>query len=257
MDTNRSLQVPGRSLEAGRGWSWIPAGWALFLKAPLMWVVTIVLLFVVALAMSLLPILGSLAFQVLTPVIAGGLVRACHNLENGGEFELDSLLSGFREGFGPLVLLGVIFTVVGVLILLVMAGIMGFSVMGALMGGAASEDAVAAVAGSIMAVLLGTLVALALLVPLMAAYWFAPALVAMHGMAPVEAMKASFFACMRNFIPFLVYGFVMGVIGLIAMIPFGLGMLVWLPLAITSTYVAYREIFTAEAAPPKAAALMV
>jgi uncharacterized membrane protein len=30
----------------------------------------------------------------------------------------------------------------------------------------------------------------------------------------------------------------------VAIIPFGLGMLVWVPLAIASTYVAYRQIFT-------------
>lgn len=256
MDTNLSVELPGRRVDAGRGWAWIPAGWALFMRAPLMWVITLVLLFVVALAMSLLPILGSLAFQVLMPVIAGGLYRACYNLEHGGEFELDSLLSGFKDGFGPLALLGVLFTVASIVIVLLMAGIMGFSVLGAVMS-AGSEDAVAAVAGSIMAVLLGTFVGMALLVPLMAAYWFAPALVAMNNVAPLEALKASFFACFRNFIPFLVYSVVMTVLAVIAVIPFGLGMLAWVPLMMTTTYVAYREIFTTEAAPPKPSATMV
>ena len=31
-----------------------------------------------------------------------------------------------------------------------------------------------------------------------------------------------------------------------AVIPFGLGMLVWMPLAIASTYAAYRQIYTEE-----------
>ncbi len=31
----------------------------------------------------------------------------------------------------------------------------------------------------------------------------------MHGVKPVAAMKASFMACIRNFVPFLVYGIVM------------------------------------------------
>jgi uncharacterized membrane protein len=97
-------------------------------------------------------------------------------------------------------------------------------------------------------IMLGTLVTVGLSVPLMAAYWFAPALVMMHDMKPLAAMKASFFACFRNFVPFLVYGLVMFIALIVAMIPFGLGMLVWLPLAITSTYVAYRRIFTEDAA---------
>jgi uncharacterized membrane protein len=45
-------------------------------------------------------------------------------------------------------------------------------------------------------------------------------------------------------VPFLVYGIVMLLFAFIAMIPFGLGFLVWIPLTIASTYVAYRHIFT-------------
>ena len=102
--------------------------------------------------------------------------------------------------------------------------------------------------GSLLLLGLGLLVALALMVPLLAAYWFAPALVMIHDMKPVAAMKASFGACLHNFVPFLIYGLVMGVAMVIAIIPLGLGMLVWMPLAITSTYVAYRRIFTQTAA---------
>ena len=45
----------------------------------------------------------------------------------------------------------------------------------------------------------------------------------------------------------------MAITGLIAILPFGLGMLVWVPVAIASTYVAYRQIFTNDTteAPPK------
>ncbi len=87
---------------------------------------------------------------------------------------------------------------------------------------------------------------LLLMIPLLMAYWFAPALVIMHGMGAVAAMKASFGACLRNFIPFLIYGIVMMVLVVVAMIPFGLGLLVWIPLSFTSTYAAYRDMFTEE-----------
>jgi len=76
----------------------------------------------------------------------------------------------------------------------------------------------------------------------------------MHGMGPVAAMKESFYACFRNFVPFLVYGIVMTVFLILAALPFGLGFLVWVPLAISSTYAAYRAIFTEEAAPTQPAA---
>jgi uncharacterized membrane protein len=86
------------------------------------------------------------------------------------------------------------------------------------------------------------------MVPLLMFYWFAPALVMMHNAPPVEAMKASFTGCLRNIMPFLLYGLVMCVLGFFAAIPFGLGLLVWFPLAIASTYAAYRDIYTDEAA---------
>jgi uncharacterized membrane protein len=92
---------------------------------------------------------------------------------------------------------------------------------------------------------------MALVVPLLMAYWFAPALVVLHGMAPLDAMKASFVACLRHVVPSLVYGVVMMVFLVIAMIPIGLGLFVWVPLFFTSTYAAYRAIFTeAPAAAP-------
>ena len=36
--------------------------------------------------------------------------------------------------------------------------------------------------------------------------WFAPLLVVFNGLPPLEAMKLSFAACLKNMLPFLVYG---------------------------------------------------
>jgi uncharacterized membrane protein len=49
-------------------------------------------------------------------------------------------------------------------------------------------------------------------------------------------------------VPFLLYGVVMLVGAIVAAIPFGLGFLIWVPVAIASTYVAYRQIFTEDTA---------
>jgi uncharacterized membrane protein len=68
-------------------------------------------------------------------------------------------------------------------------------------------------------------------------------------MAPVAAMKASFRGCMRNIVPFLVYGILMLLLSFVAMIPLGLGLMVWVPVAIASTYAAYRMIYTETSAP--------
>jgi uncharacterized membrane protein len=177
-------------------------------------------------------------------VIAGGFMVACHSLSRGGEFELEHLLAGFKRNFVDLLLLGVFMVVGGLAILLVVMLFVGASVVPVIMNGGTMEQALAALSGSVMTVLLGALVGLALTVPLFAAFWFAPALVALNGMKPWAALKESFFGCFRNFVPFLVYGLAMTVFAILATIPFGLGFLAWIPLVFTSTYSAYRAIFT-------------
>ena len=50
---------------------------------------------------------------------------------------------------------------------------------------------------SLASVLIGMLLAAGLSVPLYMAVWFAPALIVLHEVAPVAALKASFLACLR------------------------------------------------------------
>jgi uncharacterized membrane protein len=232
-----------RVAPAGNGWTWIVQGWRLFTRAPLMWILSLVILFVCAFALGLVPIVGQIAFQILSPVFAAGLVLACRSLERGGEFELEQLFGGFRRHLGALAVVGVLFLVGELVVFLVFALFAGFGILTAAMSGQ-SDATLAAVLAASTSILIGGLVAAALMVPLFAAYWFAPALVVMHGMAPIDALKASFVGSFRNFVPFLVYGVVMLVFCIVAAIPFGLGMLVWIPLAFTSSYAAYRDIFT-------------
>jgi len=242
-DSDLKLVVPGRGVPLGSGVSWIGAGWRLFVRSPVMWIVAILILFVIAIVMGFVPFIGSLAFQVLNPVFAAGLVIACRSLEQGGEFELEHLFAGFKSRFGNLLVVGLLVVVGWVAIFFVCMAFVGFGVLGAILSGD-PENVRATILNSGLSIALAGLVALALSVPLLMLYWFAPALVVMHGMTPIDAMKASFGACLRNVFPFLVYGIVMMLLAIVAAIPLGLGMLVWVPLAITSTYASYREIFT-------------
>jgi len=75
------------------------------------------------------------------------------------------------------------------------------------------------------------------------ATWFAAALIAFHEMSAVEAMKSSFAACLKNFLPFLVYGLILLIPSLVATLPLGLGWLVLGPVVAASIYTAYRDIY--------------
>ena len=242
-DPDLQLVLPGRGQPAGAGWTWIADGWRLFARAPLMWIVGVILVFLVMMALGFIPFLGNIAFQLLQPVIAGGFVVACRSLERGGEFELEHLLTGFSRRLWPLVIVGLLFLLGWAVIIGVVGLFAGIAYFGAMATGDPSV-AINALTEQPLTVLLFVLAIMALGLPIVAAYWFAPALVMMHDMKPLAAMKESFFACFRNIVPFILYGIVMLVGFFLAVIPFGLGLLVFMPVAIASTYVAYRQVFT-------------
>ena len=47
-----------KHLQAGRGWEWIKQGYALFMKAPLLWIVLLLICVIAAVALSSVPVVG-------------------------------------------------------------------------------------------------------------------------------------------------------------------------------------------------------
>jgi uncharacterized membrane protein len=237
--TTQSAGSP-RTVDAGRGVNWWTDSWALFMKNPIMWVVLGLVLIVVMVALNLVPILGGLAVALLMPPLAGGWMLAARKVEGGAALEVGDLFLGFKDQVTPLLVLGALSLAASAVVFVLMA-MFGFgAAMGMSLGGGMSGSTGAMAA---LGSLLGVLIAMALFVPITMAFWFAPALVVFDGMVPVEAVKASFAACLRNIVPFLVYS-VLGLVAcIIASIPFFLGWLVVLPLSMLTIYESYRDIF--------------
>ena len=228
-------------VEAGRGWSWIAEGWELFRREVGPWIALIVVAALVFIGLALVPFLGSLAAMVLAPVFAGGFVIACRDEEEGRGVQVSHLFAGFRGNhFGTLVSIGLIYLGVTIAVALVV-GLATGAGMWTLLG--SGEAGPGEVAGAGVTLLLAVLVMLALLLPVFMALWFAPALVVFHERSAGEAMKASFIACLRNIVPFLLYGVVAFLLAMLASIPFGLGWLVLGPVLAASLYTGYRDIF--------------
>jgi len=229
----------GRAVAAGHGWSWIAQGWDLFKRQPGLWIGISLALFVILLVLALIPLLGPLANALLWPVLSAGLLLGCRALAEGGNLEFGHLLAGFRERFGALIAVGAIsFAVslaIGVAVALAM-GIGMFTLFGGGLGPNAAPEA-------LMTMMLAMLITFALLLPLVMALWFAPALVVLHERGPVEAMKESFLGCLKNVVPFLIYGLITLVFAILASVPLGLGWLVLGPVLIGSVYASYRDIY--------------
>ncbi len=226
----------GQAVPSGHGWQWIVDGFNLFKLNPGIWILNLIILLAITFALAFVPFVGSLALNLIYPVFVGGLMLGCQALAHNEPLEVAHLFAGFREKAGPLVLVGVFYLVGALVIGIVVGGAFGFSVFAAMSrGGAASVD--------FSMIALMVLVMVALLIPLLMAVWFAPALVVFHDMQPLQAMKQSFAGCLKNIVPFLVYGIIGFVIGILAAIPLGLGWLVWGPTVVGSVYASYRDIF--------------
>jgi uncharacterized membrane protein len=229
----------GRAVAAARGWAWIAEGWELFRRQPGAWIALVIVALLIFLGLALIPLLGSLASAVLTPVFVGGIFVACRERDQGRPLAVSHLFAGFRERFGTLLSIGFINLGITVAVMLV-AGIVTGAGMWTLVGGGTNPEAVA---GMGLTLLLAVLVMFALLLPLFMALWFAPALAMFHQQGPAEAMKASFVACLKNILPFFVYSVIATLLALVASIPLGLGWLVLGPVMAASLYTSYRDIF--------------
>ena len=62
-------------------------------------------------------------------------------------------------------------------------------------------------------------------------------------LAMPQSMRESFFACLKNVVPFLLWLVIYFVAAIVASIPLGLGWIVLGPLLLLTLYTSYKDIF--------------
>ena len=239
------LQAPAfdgnsRVVPAGNVFEWLRQGWALFAVSPGPWIAMTIILLAFILAMHIVPVIGMLAANLLTPLFGAGMLSACAKAAGGETLDIRDVFAGFKHNTNNLLITGLLY--MAAMVVIVLFGVVLGS--GSLAGGMLLNNPVGiglAFSGLIFTLLL----TLALSVPLFMALWFAPALVYFNNMSPREALKASFSACLKNTVPFLVYGLIVMVLMFFAALPVFLGFLVLVPVLCGSVYVSYRDIFVA------------
>lgn len=236
-----------QKMNAARGWTWVKQGYQLIMRNPLLSITLALIGALLMFAALKVPVLGPLLSILLMPVLMAGYARACHALEEDEEVELAHLFEGFQKHTGRLVALGG-FTLLG---------LFGASAAMVFIGGDAlttllesfktANDPQVLVeamwtAGS--GVAFSLLVGFSLVCVLMLAIQYAPMLVFFNEVTPFAAMRASLVGSLRNIIPYTVYSIIMQLVAaLLSLLPFGLGLVVLLPLGLTSLFVSYRNIF--------------
>jgi uncharacterized membrane protein len=207
-----------------------------------------VIFFAITFAMGLIPLIGTLAGYTLFGFFGGALMLAAHAQQNGRPLEVSDIFSGFKAPhITPLLTVGLLY-MASWLALMILMGTLFIVVLGVsgAIGAILSGDTGALgglLVGAGLGAVLVVLIVMAVALPIFMAFWFAPALVAINNISPIDALVASFKGCLKNILPFLLYGVVFLVLFIVGSITLGLGLLVVLPLMFTSTYAAYRDIF--------------
>ena len=229
-----------KQVPAANAWALIVSGFHLFKANPAMWIILLVIYLAIMIPLSLLPGVGSVVSTLLAPVFAAGMMWGCQALTRNQDLEINHLFEGFKKNTAQLIAVGGIY-MVGLLVVAVFVVLaLDKQTIELLVQG---KDLSPEQASSM---LLPILIAMFFIMPILMAYWFAPILAGLHNLSAVDAMKLSFVACLTNMLPFLLYGFIFMVLLIIAIIPFGLGLVLVVPLMMTSLYTSYVDIFSIE-----------
>ncbi len=227
-----------RDLRTSRGPAWLASGWKLMRGAPSVWIGLSAGWMLITLALVLVPVIGGVAANLLQPVFFAGFALAARKQAGGGAIEMGDLFSGFRLPLKPLLNLGAILLVAEIAIFFLMSllGLPGVGDGGEVV---TVTDYVQLLRGKEWILVVG----LVLTALVKGALWFAPALLAFHTLSTAHAVRWSVFAALSNAGAMVAYGIILTVAFLVAVLPWGLGLIVVVPVMVASTYTGYAEAF--------------
>ncbi|BCL76943.1 hypothetical protein JHS3_26790 [Jeongeupia sp. HS-3] len=231
-----------RRLQAAAGWRWIVEATQMFRANWLQWLLITLVFIVIVMGLSLTPIINVVS-TVLTPVLLGGVMWAAQGARQGRTPEVGDVFAGFRQRPRELLRVG-LYYLIGVMIvaLLLVALMYVFNLtetFEAWRTAATMTDRPDIGGAGWLVVLLGLIGMLVVY----SCYFFAPALVMLHGISASEAMKLSLVGFWRNWLPVLLASAILSGLAIIAMIPMMLGLIVLIPVVLLTNYTAYADVF--------------
>ncbi|WP_042013830.1 BPSS1780 family membrane protein [Aeromonas fluvialis] len=235
--------------KTGRGWVWVRCGFDIFNKGMGISVAMVLVWFLVGMLLDQLPA-GSLISQLLYMVWGAGWVAVAARGYRGAPLQFADLFAGFRHKLTPLMLGGLLVLLLFSLVGLVCLGLL--SMWGLLSVLAQDPESMVVSATQLQQLLLVLLVGMVLLIPVLMAVTFAPALIYFHDVSIIQAVRLSFFGCWRNMWPFFWWGLLSAMLLLFGAALLLVGLLVVIPALNYSIYVAYRDIFLDERAKQEA-----
>lgn len=186
--------------------------------------------FLILMVSGLIPILGQLGALVLAPCLLAGFHLVNRKVDDGQTIAFGDFFKGF-DYWGQLVVIILITIGISLLIMLPIALIVGFGV-----------DTNALAMGDLSGFPWWAFLLVLPLIYLSIAWGYASFLVIFHGMSAWPAMEASRQIIGQKWFYFLLFGIVVGIIGSIGAIAFGIGMLFTLPAAYAMQFASFRDV---------------
>ena len=236
------------------GLTWFAHGWRAFTRAPGLLIGVMILWAIVVIGLSLIPVLGSLATSIIGPALFGGYLLMCRSALQDSGPTLEQFFAGLtrRECRADAIVLGLLLLVAHILALilttmaffifcLLILGGIPWDILTELEQGAAGSATLNF--GLLLAFGLTLLVALIPYTAIAMAMTYAAPLVVDNRSTALSALAASFQACLRNILPLSVFALIYLVLAVVAMIPLGLGLLLFLPVSMAALAKSYSDIF--------------
>ncbi|MEQ4923882.1 BPSS1780 family membrane protein [Proteus hauseri] len=257
-DNNSSLTEPQEvftPIPQARGSSggtrWLGLGWDLVKERFWMWIGVIIVYFMISLIISgflgLIPLIGPLISPFISAVLAAGIIGIAHQQYETKRLDLDNLFSGFyNKRYISLMgayCISALILILGFIIAILVSGSAIMDLFYAIEGGYADPYIENWVVYNSSSFSLFFIIIAIFGIISTAAYWFAPALILVNGYKAIPAVKASLAAVRANLFGGFLFFVLLFFIIAISMIPFGLGLLITIPLSYTAMYASYRDIF--------------
>ena len=226
----------GRRVAADHGPHWFGRGWELFKMSPGAFVGIWAILAVVSVGTSLIPLAGGLVSILVQPIMIGGFMTACRAADRDEPVRVSFAFSAFSTHPGRLAVLGLL-QFAAYLVLGLVGGVIAVAMLG--------PDPKHSMLDPSQLFPLFTVVVIAIVVGFLLAManWFAPALIVLQEIGPLEAVRMSFLSCTKNVTAFLLYGLLGIGLAIAASLPLLLGWFVLGPVLFCSMYAGYRDLF--------------
>ena len=224
-------------LPVARGVAWIGEAFALFRRSPVAWIGLCAGWVAIWFGLLMVPLVGPIVGNLLQPVFFAGFAIAAFKQTAGEPVTMGELFGGFKRNLRGLIHIGIIMVIVQLASLMLMRGL-------GLPGWPADKPFDVVQYAQMMRESWWILAAgFGVAAAASGALWFAPQLLVFHDMPVSHAIRWSVYATLANLGAMFLYGALLLALLFAAWIPFGLGMLVMLPVMAISTYTGYRDIF--------------